>query len=466
MRPAFRNKKDPLRKFIQGKDPILVVGLGRSGICAANLLARMGCPVVVTEQSKKEDFNHLNNKLNPDVEVRWGGHPVDLLNRFALIVISPGVPVESEFVQHAYKKGIKVVGEMELAFRLSTIPWVAITGTNGKSTTTTLLGEFAQQAGLPVGVGGNLGLPVTDLVARNKEISHIIAEVSSFQLETVETFKPSIGVLLNITPDHLDRYRNDKDYIQAKANLFSVMSEEDWAVVNADDPVVETVISDIDTPLFPFSRKRKLVRGAFLKDGWIVLRDGGEDVRVIPRENISLIGTHNLENCLAAVAAGSRMGIDPAHMASVMENFTGLEHRMELVSYLRGVPIYNDSKGTNVEATQRSLESLHSDVILIMGGKDKGTSYEPLRDLVSRKVSHLILLGEAAGRMRDSLGDAADTVMVQDLEDAVKISIDRARPGSEILFSPASSSFDMFSSFEERGKVFKKLIHRYVGLGQ
>lgn len=466
MKPGFRDSRDPVRKFIEGKDPVLVVGLGRSGICAANLLAQLGCRVVVTEQSKKEDFNHLNNDLDPDVEIRWGGHPVSLLNRCSLVVISPGVPVESEFVQHAYKKGVKVIGEMELAFRLSTIPWVAITGTNGKSTTTTLLEEFAQRAGLHAGVGGNLGLPVTDLVARKKESSCIIAEVSSFQLETIETFKPAIGVLLNITPDHMDRYRSDEDYIQAKANLFSVMSKENWAVVNADDPVVESVVGDIDASLFPFSRKRNLDRGAALKDGWIVLRDGGAEVKVIHRKKISLVGTHNLENCLAAVAAGNKMGIDPVHMAAVMEDFAGLEHRMELVSYFRGVPIYNDSKGTNVEATQRSLESLHSNVILIMGGKDKGTSFEPLSDLVSRKVSHLILMGEAAGRMRDSLGDAADTVVAQNLEDAVKFSIDRARPGSEILFSPACASFDMFSSFEERGKVFKDLIHRYVGLGR
>lgn len=465
MKPGFRDNSDPIRKIIEGKNPILVVGLGRSGIGAANLLAQMGCPVVITEKSKKEESGYFMEDLDPGVEIRWGGHPFSLLDRIELVVISPGVPVESDFVQHALEKGIRVIGEMELAFRLSSSPWVAITGTNGKSTTTTLLGEFAQKAGLPAGVGGNLGLPVTDIVAREGAISWIIAEVSSFQLETAEMFRPSIGVLLNITPDHLDRYQSEEDYIQAKARLFSGMSEEDWAVVNADDPVVEKVAGNIRPPLFPFSRGRSLERGAFLKDGWLVLRDGGEQIRVIHMKKISLVGTHNLENCLAAVAAGYRMGIEPGHMASVMENFTGLEHRMELVSYFRGVPIYNDSKGTNVEATQRSLESLHSDVILIMGGKDKGTSYEPLRDLVSRKVSHLILLGEAADRMRDSLGDAADTLMVRNLEDAVRFSIDHARPGSEILFSPACSSFDMFSSFEERGKLFKELINRYVGMG-
>lgn len=465
MKPGFRDSRDPIRKIIEEKKDILVVGLGRSGMGAANLLARMGCRVVITELGQREDAQYLVDDLDPAVEIQWGGHPVSLLDRFEIAVISPGVPVESAFIQRALQKGLKVIGELELAFRLSTIPWVAITGTNGKSTTTTLLGEFARKAGLSAGVGGNLGVPVSDIVAREGRISSIIAEVSSFQLETIETFKPSIGVILNITPDHLDRYAGEEEYIQAKARLFSQMDEEDCAVINDDDPVVKKIAANIRPSLFPFSRGGKLDQGAFVKDGWLVVRDGGEEVRIIQRKKISLVGTHNLENCLAASAAGHRMGIEPEHMASVMENFTGLEHRMELVSHFRGVPIYNDSKGTNVEATQRSLESMHSDVILIMGGKDKGSSYEPLRDLVSRKVSHLILLGEAAERMRDALGEVADTLMARNLEDAVRLSLECARPGSEILFSPACSSFDMFRSFEERGKTFKNLINRYVGMG-
>ena len=465
MAGRFRDIKDPIAALAAEGAEVLVLGLGRSGAAAANLLSSLGCRVTVSEQSSRDAYTGDPDCLDRGIDVVWGGHPEELLLRFPLIVASPGVPVETGSVRRAVKAGIRLVGEMELAYRLSRLPWVAITGTNGKSTTTTLLGEFAREAGLPVLVGGNLGVPAAELVRGENGFSYLIAEVSSFQLETIETFRPGIAVVLNVSPDHLDRYRDEGDYIEAKSHIFRNMEGDDWAVVNEDDAIVREMSGKARAALFPFSRSRRLTSGVVLEGNWLTVRQDGRSEPVIHSRDIALPGSHNLENCMAAVAAGIRMGIGIEHMAKVMKTFRGLEHRMELVGYFRGIPVYNDSKGTNVGATLKSLEGLHGDVTLIMGGKDKGTPYAPLRDLVSRKVSTLILIGEAAERMNQEVGGVTETVVAEGLEDAVREAIGRARPGSEILFSPACSSFDMFSSFEERGKVFKELVSRYLEVG-
>lgn len=464
MTVGFRDPKDPVREVIDRREPVLVVGLGRSGIAAANLLDRLGCRVTVSELMDRDRFKGSTSGLNQGIDVVWGEHTVDLFAGKNLVVLSPGVAPESLPVRANENNGPRIVGEMELAFRLSRVPWIAVTGTNGKSTTTTLIGEFAKAAGMDVLVGGNLGIPAVELISRDPDPSCLIAEVSSFQLETIETFRPSIAALLNITPDHLDRYPDEESYIRAKKNLFLRMREEDRVIVNADDPIVAGLVRDIRPAITPFSRKKRPRGGVFLEDGKIVIRSGRTKIGVIAARDIALVGTHNLENCLAAVAVAWKMGIEPEPMAEVMKTFSGLEHRMELVGYIRGVPVYNDSKGTNVGATVRSLEGFSGHVILILGGKDKGTSYEPLHDPVSKKVGLLILVGEAGDRLHNSLADAAETVRARSLEEGVRLAVDRARPGSVILFSPACSSFDMFSSFEERGLFFKRLIRRYLDM--
>lgn len=464
MTVAFRDPKDPVREVIEGQGKALVVGLGRSGVAAANLLDELGCSVVISEMMKKEQFPGSTNGLNEGVEIAWGGHAADLFEEKRLIVLSPGVPPESLPVRRDGLGGTRLIGELELAFRLNRVPWVAVTGTNGKSTTTTLIGRFAEAAGLDVLVGGNLGTPAADLIARDPDPSWFIAEVSSFQLETIETFRPSIAALLNISPDHLDRYADEESYIRAKSNLFLRMQERDRAIINADDPMVRKMADGIRPEVTTFSRKGSPGSAVGLEDGWIVIRDSRVYQRVIPVHEIAMTGNHNLENCLAAVAVGWTMGIDPEHMARVMRTFSGLEHRMELVGYIRGVPVYNDSKGTNVGATVRSLEGFSGNVILILGGKDKGTSYEPLREPVARKVDLLVLLGEAGDRLQDSLADSAETIRAANFKDAVKKAVDRARPGGVILFSPACSSFDMFTSYEERGETFKRLVRRYLDM--
>jgi len=462
----YRDKNDPLIPLLSEGGPVLVVGLGSSGISAANLLAQMGCVVEVSEKSKREDSMVDMSQLHSSITVHWGGHPLELFDRFPLIIISPGVPSDIKALKVASEKGAKVLGEMELAFRMTTAPWVAVTGSNGKSTTVTLLDLMAKEEGLHVLTGGNLGTPVTQFVDKHEACDFIVAEVSSFQLESVEAFRPVIAAMLNISPDHLDRHAGIEDYVAAKIRIFSRMDENDWAVLNDDDDWIKRLTEDLSVSRFPFSRKHLLAKGAFVKEGWIMVREGGEEYSLLSTNALALAGTHNLENALAAVAMACRMGIGRGSMAKVLQSFPGLEHRMELLGYFRGVPVYNDSKGTNAGATIRSLEGMGGDVILILGGKDKGTSYKLLEKTIRRKVSHLILLGEAAKRMEGAFKGAADIVVVQNLDEAVRVAVQRARSGSEILFSPACSSFDMFSGFEERGRVFKEAARKYMGLAR
>ena len=466
MKIHFRDMHDPIRFLLEKGSPVLVVGLGSSGIAAANLLARMGLAVEVSERTKRQDSLVDLSKLHPSVQIHWGGHPESLFRRFPLIIISPGVPRDLEALQAAAEKGAKILGEMELAFRLTRAPWVAVTGSNGKSTTVTLLDLMAREEGLRVSTGGNLGTPVTRFVDKDQTPDFIVAEVSSFQLESVEVFRPAIAAMLNISPDHLDRHPDMEDYVAAKLRIFSCMDESDWAVLNEDDDWITRETGDLVTARFPFSRKRVLPEGAFVREGWIVVREGDTQYPVMETGSIALAGTPNLENALAATAMAFRMGIGFESVVKVLKTFAGLEHRMELLGYFRGVPVYNDSKGTNTGATVRSLEGMGSDVILILGGKDKGTSYEPLESLIRRKVTHLILLGEAAPRMKEAFNGASEIVMVKDLDEAVRVAVERARSGSEILFSPACSSFDMFSGFEERGRVFKEAARKYMGLAR
>lgn len=466
MNTVFRDTKDPLKRIIEDGGSVLVVGLGRSGMSAANLLARAGCRVEVSEKAQPSESAADLSLLEPEVQVHWGGHPWELFEKMDLVVVSPGVPGDLEPLMRIASAGVLVIGELELAYRMTTVPWVAVTGSNGKSTTVTLLGLMAREGALRAATGGNLGTPVTSFVEDPEEFETVIAEVSSFQLETMELFKPTVAALLNLSPDHLDRYPGMEEYVAAKARIFSRMDKDDWAVFNADDPRTVQVVKEIKARPFPFSRLFVPADGVFLRDGWITIRDEGGEQKILEKDAVALAGTHNLENALAAVAVASRVGVPANAMASVLEVFSGLEHRMELVGYFRGVAIYNDSKGTNVGATLRSLEGLGGHVVLILGGKDKGTPYEPLLDPIRRKVSHLILLGEAARRMEETFQGTTRILRVEGVEEAVKEAFKCARPGGEILFSPACSSFDMFSGFEERGQAFKKAARKYLEMMQ
>jgi len=462
LKAFFRDREDPLARIVEKGGSVLVVGLGDSGFSAANLLARMGCRVSVSERGAREESCMDLSLLEPGVRVHWGGHPWELFEKTDLVIVSPGVPTNVEPLTRSASMGIPVIGEMELAFRLTTVPWVAVTGSNGKSTTVTLLDLMAREGGVKVLTGGNLGTPVTSFVEETAGQDFVVAEVSSFQLETIESFHPTIAALLNLSPDHLDRYAGLEEYVAAKARIFSRMGGGDQVVYNADDPGTVEVVSRVGADFFPFSGHLSPEKGVFLENCRIKIRDDGKKQGVLEKRSIVLAGTHNLENALAAVAIAWKMGVPPEAMAKVLRTFKGLEHRMELVGYFRGVPIYNDSKGTNVGATLRSLEGLKGRVILILGGKDKGTSYQPLLEPIRRKVQHLILLGEAADRMEEVFHGAARILRVKSLDEAVKKAVENARPGSEILFSPACSSFDMFSGFEERGLVFKDAARKFM----
>jgi UDP-N-acetylmuramoylalanine--D-glutamate ligase len=461
---TLRDIKDPLARIIEQGGPALVVGLGRSGVEAANLLRGYRCEVHASERSAREDFTFALNGLNPDVQVHWGGHPGELFTRFPLVVVSPGVPGDLPALKAAAESGAMVIGEMELAYRLTSGPWVAVTGSNGKSTTVTLVDLMAGEDGVRVMTGGNLGTPVTSFVEDSKGVDFIVAEVSSFQLETVDRFRPRIGAFLNISPDHLDRHPDLDTYIGAKARMFTNMTADDIAVTNCQDQRVQEVAGKTPAAMFPFSRSASLDKGAFVRQGRLVLRDEGGEYDIMKAREILIPGNHNLENALAASAVAWKMGVSTDAMRRVLKTFPGLEHRMELLGYFRGVPVYNDSKGTNVGATVKSIEGLGGNVVLILGGKDKGTSYEPLVEPIRRKVSNLILLGEAADRMEEAFKGTAEITRVESLEDSVRVAVEHSRPGSEILFSPACSSFDMFNSFEERGLAFKKAARKYMGM--
>jgi UDP-N-acetylmuramoylalanine--D-glutamate ligase len=461
---TLRDIKDPLGRIIEQGGSVLVVGLGRSGIEAAKLLSRYGCDVQVSERSARNDFSLDMTELNPTVTIHWGGHPEKLFTRFPLVVVSPGVPRDLPALEAAVENGALVIGEMELAYRLTKVPWVAVTGSNGKSTTVTLVDLMAGEGGVRAFTGGNLGTPVTSFVEEAAGDDYIVAEVSSFQLETVDTFRPSIGAFLNISPDHLDRHPDLEDYIGAKVRLFDNMTPDDIAVTNADDELVQEVTGHVAAARFPFTRAGILKAGCFVRQGRLVVRDKSGEHDIMEAREILIPGNHNLENSLAAVAIAWKMGVRVEAMKKVLKTFPGLEHRMELLGYFRGVPVYNDSKGTNVGATVRSIEGLGGRVVLILGGKDKGTSYEPLVEPIRRKVSKLILLGEAADRMEQELKGSAQITRVETLEDSVRVAVEHARPGNQILFSPACSSFDMFESYEERGLAFKEAARKYMGM--
>jgi UDP-N-acetylmuramoylalanine--D-glutamate ligase len=338
----------------------------------------------------------------------------------------------------------------------------AITGTNGKTTTTTLTGEIFKGCGFSTFVGGNIGKPLIDLVTSGESVQRVVAEISSFQLEGIVNFHPNVAVLLNLTEDHLDRYSSFQEYIDAKVRIFANQTSGDYAVLNIDDPLVADCARSTAARIVPMSRLSVPEEGIFFRDNVITFAMDGR-VERFPTQAFRLRGVHNLDNCMAALATALLMGCDAAKARTVVENFTGLPHRMELVSTVNGVPYYNDSKGTNVGSVVKSLESFPGNILLIAGGKDKGGEYTPLASLVKERVRALILLGEAKERIRSALGHLTDTVTVDSLEEAVREAHRLARPGDVVLFSPACSSYDMFKNYEERGDCFAAAVRALEG---
>jgi UDP-N-acetylmuramoylalanine--D-glutamate ligase len=433
-----------------GGKRVMVVGLGVTGQAAARFLAERGASLILTDRR-----TDVARGTIPAGEIHLGAEDPAWLSGADLVVTSPGVPRDSVLLRAAVDARIPVLSEIELAAGFLTAPIVAITGTNGKSTVTVMLGEIFKAAGMRTFVGGNLGTPLIDAVGREFEVA--VAEVSSFQLEWVESFKPRVGVHLNLSDDHFDRYRDLEDYARAKARLFARQDAGDWAILNRDDPRVWRLAREVKSQVLGFGLDAPTVPGIWGDSSTLMFDDGRRRGR-IDLHGYRLTGRHNLANAMAASAAALVMGVDPRHIERALGEFKPLAHRIEIVRELGGVTFIDDSKGTNVGAVVEAIAAVKRPVILIAGGLDKGGDYAPLRRPLKDKVKLAILIGQAREQMRSALEGATVIELAQTLDDAVARAARAAVAGDTVLLSPACSSFDQFKDYAERGEVFKKLV--------
>ena len=435
---------------------VLIVGAARSGIAAARFLVARGAVVALTDQKPIEKWTPEALALKDfGVGLLPGEPPSWLLDQLDLVVVSPGVPATIIPIRYAERAGAEVIGEVELAYRYLKGRVVAITGSNGKTTTTSLIGELLRDAGLPVQVGGNIGKALISMIETSREDGWTVAELSSFQLETIKTFRPSIAVVLNVTPNHMDRYETFNDYAAAKHRIFMNQTAEDTAVLNADDPTVSSWANGLRANVLSFSVRKELENGVFLRGRELVYR--GQVLLNV--DEMKLRGMHNVENVAAAFAAGIAAGASTESMNGTAKRFDPVEHRLEFVTEIEGVKFYNDSKATSVDATLKALEAFAHEpgkVVLILGGKGKKAPYAPLEPLVRTKVRKLVLIGEDAETIANELGTSAPFERASDMKDAVARSYAAAEKGDVVLLAPACASFDMFDSFEHRGTVFKE----------
>jgi UDP-N-acetylmuramoylalanine--D-glutamate ligase len=467
---------------------VTVVGLARSGVGAANMLAELGAQVTVTDIKPEEMLQEYVQQLNPAVRRVLGMHPAEIFLYADMLVVSPGVPLDSGPLSSAKAKGIPVIGELELAYQAAVYGagasagsclitkskggFLAITGANGKSTTTALLDHIMKKGGFRTILGGNIGNALTEEIVKHgasgsaSDIDFIVAELSSFQLESIEDFRPRGAAVINITPDHLDRYHTLDEYGKAKARIFENQKKDDFLILNRDDPETMKVKSEklevkSEKPeIYYFSRKQE-VEGLYYKEGIIYCAIPALSLVPFPlirAEEIKIKGVHNLENAMAASAMALLAGCPVGAVIDALREFPGLEHRLEFVRELNGVSYFNDSKGTNVGAVIKSLESFSSPIILIAGGRDKAGDFTALRHLIKERVKAAVLIGEAAEKMRKAFGDVTEAIMAADFRGAVETARRVAEKGEIVLLSPACASFDMFLNFEDRGRQFKKLV--------
>lgn len=442
---------------------VLVVGLGRSGAASAIFLQERGAKVTVSDSKSEAQLqNDVPALLDRGISIEAGRHGERTFRDQDLIVVSPGVPSDQPQLQQARALGIPVIGEVELAFRHLQGKVLAITGSNGKTTTTSLVGEILEKSGKQTLVGGNIGTPVISLVGKSTPETNLVLEISSFQLETIARFRPWIAAILNITPDHLDRHHTFQAYVDAKARIFENQQTGDFALLNADDSACVALRSRVKSELYWFSRKQEVERGAYLKGDQVIFRRNGTGQPVLRRNEIQLKGEHNVENVLAAVAMGMLAGCAPEQVRRAVMEFRAVEHRLELVTSINGVIFYNDSKATNVDATIKALESFPGNVHVILGGKDKGSDYTLLNPLLRERVKRAYLIGAAAEKIASQIKGAAPLVHSGTLEHAVRQAFDAARPGDVVVLAPACASFDQFENYEQRGRVFKELVFLLV----
>lgn len=438
----------------------LVLGLGESGYAAARKIKSLGAEVLVTDSSVEYEIMKRAAELEEEdiPRISWD-YPAEMLNGIDVVIVSPGIPVDAPVVKAARRKGLSVISEIELAFRLTESPIIAVTGTNGKSTVVTMLGEIFTAAGVPNIVAGNIGRPLIDAVGEAAPETVLIVEVSSFQLETVDEFRPKIGVLLNITEDHLDRHGSMKAYLGIKARLFEKQEIDDYAVINLDDDQAAKVFDIVHSIPIPYSTRRQIERGVFVENGiiWAVLPTEYKPETLGSVKDIRFKGRHGLENVMAAIAVALLWGLPPKTIMHAVTKFRGLSHRIEFVVERNGVCYYDDSKATNPDALNRALEAFEEPVVLLAGGRNKGMDFSSLKSRLKERVKAAVLFGESADEIAVTVKEAGGIPFktASSMEEAVRMASAYAQPGESVLLSPGCASFDMFKNYAERGDVFQ-----------
>ncbi len=443
---------------------VLVIGLGKSGIAAVQAMLKLGAQVFVQDSKKSEEIDPqlLAFLEGKEVNCFFGRNPEDM-RVFDMLILSPGVSPELSFVKEAQQAGAEIIGELEIAYRIGKGNYIAITGTNGKTTTTTLVGEIFHKAKEKTYVVGNIGVAVISKALSADEDTWLVTETSSFQLETTRYFKPAVSAILNLTPDHLDRHKTMENYGKAKAKIFENQDESQYLIINYDDKDCFALSKDCRAHVIPFSRKEELKLGAFVKDGVITIRnEKGEEISFCRADQLMIPGSHNLENALAATAISYFAGVEPDVITKALVEFQGVEHRIEFCGQVDGVRFVNDSKGTNPDASIKAVEAIDGGIILIAGGYDKGSSFEELIRAFNGKVKHMVLLGKTAQKIKETAESMGfhNCVIVKDMEECVKEGFRLAEPGDTVLLSPACASWDMYTGFEQRGEHFKSCVDR------
>ena len=448
----------------QGKR-VTVFGLGRSGRAAADLLLDLGARVTIVEEHTSQDFESVSVEYGlRGARVFRGDQVTEGLRDLDLLVVSPGVSKDHRLLQEITQRDIPIIGEIELAGWFLRAPIIAVTGTNGKSTTVRLIGSILQQSGKRAFVGGNLGIPLCEAVSKpthpspTQDYEYIVAEVSSFQLETIHRFKPWIAALLNVTPDHLDRHPTQEDYRAAKQRIFENQTIQDWALINVDDPVVRTMALSVRSGVWEFSLTQKVQQGVYLEGGDIRARMHGKEFFIVSRDALPMRGDHNVANAMAAMSVGLLCGCSIDDMVRALQATPTFEHALEVVREWQGITFVNDSKGTNVDATLKALHSFEEPLVLILGGKDKGGDFSQLADSIKRQVKGVVVIGEATPKILQALDQIKPVTPAASLADAVSQAVAFASKGDVVLFSPACASFDMFRNYHHRGLEFKRVV--------
>ncbi len=444
---------------------ILVIGIGKSGLSVMETLFSLGVDVSVQDSKNiaKIDAQLLSYIKSKKIDCYFNETPSDI-SVFDMIVVSPGVNLGIPLIQEAISNNVEIIGELELAFRIGEGNYIAITGTNGKTTTTTLVGEIFKAADRKTNVVGNIGTPIIKTSIESQQSDWFVTEVSSFQLETIKYFKPSIAAILNITPDHLDRHGDMKKYLNAKSKVFMNQTDSDYLVLNYDDTKLRKLHKKVNSTVVFFSKETEVDLGVFIKNSKIVVRnENKEDIDVMNVADVTLLGEHNLENCLAAVAISYFSGIETRVIAEIISSFKGVEHRLEYCGETEGIKFYNDSKGTNIESTLTAINTIKENIILIAGGDGKGQDFKKFVTGIKGHVKYLILLGRDKEIIEAEANkqQIPNVVLKRDLEDCVEFAVSVATEGDNILLSPACASFDMYDNYEQRGKHFKNCVKRY-----